>query len=563
MKKFLSLVLMAAMLLCALPLAATAEAPTVLTIGSVRSMTNNFFEYPVFKRICEELNITLDYTQYDGDTFSLMLTGGGLADIVVGDGQYITTIVNNKIAMNIYPLLDEYAPNIKSDAYLSTIRVMQNVLDLGEDELYMLAPWTGVENAGGAVQSNRGYVLRWDYYKELGCPEINNDEDYLAVVKAMQANHPQTEDGKQTYGCGVERDLGAMGGYRASFVSANYTNPWTFSSYKFKSDLVTSELYDAYTDIEHSCYWTDMAFYNKVYREGLFDVDCFTMTKDEYNAKVANGAYMGLHYRNDALYNEEKVADPETLKGYVVIPSKGAVSFSNKLSLLGNFPSGYIFIPADGKNWELALRFLNELYDADNLREIFSGAQGETWDYDENGKPYVFDETFEKRTAGELPWADFSSLTMLLPFNDTTAHPDGAYYSLFAQQEYRGRGLNPLQQDFCDYYEMSYPGELHQKMADEGETIDMGNDRGQTISACISDIPMDMKRILDNCNDILDRAMPRLIMANTDEEYVSIQQEVLQQLADADEETAWNWAIERWNDAKAKIDPIWLAAKEG
>ena len=144
MKKFLSLVLMAAMLLCALPLAATAEAPTVLTIGSVRSMTNNFFEYPVFKRICEELNITLDYTQYDGDTFSLMLTGGGLADIVVGDGQYITTIVNNKIAMNIYPLLDEYAPNIKSDAYLSTIRVMQNVLDLGEDELYMLAPWTGL-----------------------------------------------------------------------------------------------------------------------------------------------------------------------------------------------------------------------------------------------------------------------------------------------------------------------------------------------------------------------------------------------------------------------------------
>ena len=170
MKKFLSLVLMAAMLLCALPLAATAEAPTVLTIGSVRSMTNNFFEYPVFKRICEELNITLDYTQYDGDTFSLMLTGGGLADIVVGDGQYITTIVNNKIAMNIYPLLDEYAPNIKSDAYLSTIRVMQNVLDLGEDELYMLAPWTGVENAGGAVQSNHcRLTLSWAVHEGMDC----------------------------------------------------------------------------------------------------------------------------------------------------------------------------------------------------------------------------------------------------------------------------------------------------------------------------------------------------------------------------------------------------------
>ena len=563
MKRFLSLVLFAAMLLCAVPFsAAAAEEPTVVTIGSVRTLSDAWLQHPVILEICEKLNITLDFTQYDDDAFSLMLAGGGLADIVVGSSDYVSTIMTNKIAMNLYPLLDEYAPNIKNGQYLNTISVMQGMLDLNADELYMLAPNTGIENAGGSVQPARGYVVRWDYYKELGCPEINNDDDYIAVVRAMQANHPETADGKKTYGIGVERSVGDMGGYRASFVAENYTNPWVFGSYKFKSDFLTSELYDGYTDVEHSSYWTDMEFYNALYREGLFDVDSFTMTYDEWLAKVGNGTYMGLYLCDDELYRQMSQKDSETIQGYMVIPSKGAISFANKLSLLGNFPSGYTFIPAEAENWQKALAFLNEMFDENVIRELYCGKQGEYWDYDENGQPHLFDATFEKQAAGEMNWG-LSGLNMLMPYSATTLHTDGAYINLFEQEEYRSRGLNALQKDFCEYYGMDYPGQLQQQMADAGDTIDLSNDRGQTISACISNIPMDIKRILDACNDILDRAMPRLVMAESDEEFNAIQQEVMQQLEEAEEKSAWEWALEQWNIAKEKVDPAWLAAKEG
>ena len=43
-------------------------------------------------------------------------------------------------------------------------------LATGEDELYMLAPWTGVENAGGAVQSNHcRLTLAWAVHEGLDC----------------------------------------------------------------------------------------------------------------------------------------------------------------------------------------------------------------------------------------------------------------------------------------------------------------------------------------------------------------------------------------------------------
>jgi hypothetical protein len=72
-----------------------------------------------------------------------------------------------------------------------------------------------VENGQGGIYNARGYLLRWDYYKEIGAPAINNDDDYIAAIKAMQAKHPLSRSGKKTYDIGVEKNLGDMGGYRA------------------------------------------------------------------------------------------------------------------------------------------------------------------------------------------------------------------------------------------------------------------------------------------------------------------------------------------------------------
>jgi putative aldouronate transport system substrate-binding protein len=560
MKKIITL-LLAITLVMGISLATMAEAePTKLVFGSRWLTSDEWLKYDVIQDICTRLNISLEFISYDDDTFSLMLAGGDMPDIVQGIGDYSTTILNNKLAMNLYPLMEEYAPNMLNDQYAAYITMMQGLLNLGEDELYFIAPNVGPEAAGAPVIPSRGYIIRWDYYKEIGAPEISNDDDYIAAIKAMQELHPTTEDGRQTYGVGVERSLGDMGGYRASFAGPYLSNTWTFGSYKFKSDLETSELINAYIDIEHSSYWIDMGFYNKLYREGLFDIDSFTMTYDEWDAKVAAGVYMGVYAGGTSLYNTEKEKDPDTLAGFVSLPTSSSICFSNKLMLSGNYPSNFLFIPANCEKWETAMAFLNELFDPDVARQMYSGKQGVYWDYDENNKPVVTAEALELYAGGNLPWN--TSITLpLTPYSGTATHPDGAFYHLFSSEEYRGRALNALQKDYCEHYGVSYMGEAQQKLVEAGKTIDMSNDRGQAISSGVSDIPTDIKRIMDACNDICERAMPDLIMADSDEQFASVQAEVLSKLDEAGVNTAWEWAQEAWATSKAKVDVAFKQAK--
>lgn len=563
MKKVASLLLVFSLLLsfAAFPVSAE-EATTKLVYGSCAFSQDEWLEYDVIKDICTRLNIEMEFISYDNDTFSLMLAGGDMPDIIMSVGDYATTILNNNLAMNLYPLMEESLPNMSSDQYAAYITMMQGLLGWDSDELYFIAGNVGVENETAPTIPSRGYIVRWDYYKELGYPEINNDDDYLEVLIAMQELHPTADDGTPTFAIGVERSLGDMGGYRASFAGSAMSNPWTFGAYKFKSDLVTSELINGYLDIDHSSYWTDMDFYNKVYREGLFDIDSFTMTYDEYEAKLVKGSYMGLYYGGSPLYNAKRESDPDTMSGYVCIPTSSSICFSDKVMLTGNYPSNFTFISKDCENPDKAAAFLNELFDPDIARQMYSGMKGKYWDYDESGKPYVFDEALEAYRAGQLPW-NIAIIIPMTPYCGNLRHPvDGEYYNLFDSEQYRGLSLNALQADYCDYYGVDYMGQALKNMVLEGKTIDMSNDRGQAISSGVSDIPSDIKRILDNCNNICERSMPDLILAETEEDFIAARAKVLAELEEAGIDTAWEWASNAWAESKALVDVAFLQAKD-
>lgn len=567
MKKYFSLLLALSLFLGMLTGASSLaeDKPTVITIGSVATFPAEWLTFAAMQKLQSDLNIQLDYIQYDDDNFNLMLASGDLPDIVVGKQVAIPSIINNKMALNIDPLLEEYAPNLLRDEYANTASILREMMGGPEKALYFFAPNVGTENGAGGISNTRGYILRWDYYKEMGAPEIKNDDDYLAVIKALAEKYPTTADGKKTYGIGVESSLGDMGGYRASFTMPVLSNPWSFSGYKYTSSFLDATLYNGYTDLEHSAYWTDMAFYNRIHREGLFDPDSFTMSYDEYASKVAAGTYMGLYYADGSLYNEAVLDDPQTTSGFIAIPSEGAMSMADKLAILGNAPTYYSFISASSDNWEKCLAIYNTLYDPDFNRLAYSGEQGVHWDYDDEGVPYIFEEALAMKQSNDPEWkaAGYGSVPFaFIGFNETGKHPDGEYYNLFQMAAYRGMSLNPLQQDFCAYYELEYPTQGEYKLAQEGIIADMSNDCGQTISAGVSDIPMDIKRIMDNCNDIIYRAMPKLIMAETEEAYLQVQQDVLAQLEEADEATAWAWCLDAWNASKDVILPIFNNARD-
>lgn len=537
MKKMLSVVVLLALVMTFIPvMTVMAEEPRVLTIGSNIDFAY-LFDYDVYKKAQEDLNIRIDFTYYPEDSFSAMLAGGDMADImVVGETVNKTQILNNKLAMDLSPYLEEYAPNLLGDAYAQALELSRELMGGEEKGVYVICPTVGPHCwNGGTYITERGYVVNWKYYKEIGCPPINNDDDYIKVLMQMHEKHPVTEDGLPTYLMGVRSTLYFMGGFRACFRSDIALNPWS-TPYQYYADIFTNELVNCYTDIENSSYWVDMEFYNKIYRTGIFDMDVFTMSEDEYIAKADKGQYMGVY----AAYNE----------GYVTVPSPGAVTYTNIMLPLGNCPGDVMFIPANCDNWELALEFINYIYDLDFVRLSYSGIQGKDWDYDENGVPALTEASIASVAAGDEYWALNGNgygqrFHAFSAYNPAVLHTDGYPLNLAMKPDTLIASQDPMMQELCEAYDVDFWYDAFVKVGAK----DFRNSAEQ-IGAAITEVPMDVQRILTTCNDILYTAMPMLVMAQSDEEFASIREEVLAEIEAADQAEAWEWYRNAWEEPK-------------
>ena len=540
------------------------EEPTVITFASTRALTKDpipWYEMDVWKKVWEEANIKIEYIEYDDDLFNLMLTSGDVPDIVFStNGSKVDDIVKSGLALDLEPYIEEYAPNMNLEVYQSRNALVKELKGGENNGLYFIAPRIGVENARGGTDSSRSYNIRWDYYKELGCPEITSDDDYIDIMEQMVKNHPTNEKGEKTYAMGLDDRLDRW--YRrAAFVKPVLANMWTFSGSQYMASYVDGHLVNGYTEIEASAYWTDMKFYNKLYNKGLLDPDSFTQTGSEFADKINAGRYMATPSKENSFYITASKENPETLAGFVRVPSANAIVFCDKKMLLGDFPGCYLFVGAKTENLEAVMRFLNVLHDLDTQRMLASGIEGVHWNY-VDGVPTFTDEMKALITSnseqlrviganlGNKVTVGFETV------QPSFEHPDGYPVNLNDSDEVRAETDTFIMQDVAKYYDAPYGAKACYRLVEEGKTIDASNDAGQLIASAMPAQPTDISRGLEKLNDILYRAIPELVMAKDDAEFKAIQDRVLKDLADAGEAEVWEWCSTEYNKARERILPI-------
>ena len=389
MKKTLSLVLaliMALGLLSGITLA-SAEERITLTIGDINERPE-YAERKIFRLAEERLNIDIQFIYMPTDTYAAILASGDLPDIVHPNND-LSTILEAGLALNVEPYMEEYLPNLVNGPAAPTIELYKQLLNNGEG-FYFFPAGIGYNGVGyGATFNTRGYVVRWDYYKELGCPEIHSEEDYFNLLVEMWKAHPTTEEGLPTYLYGTNN----FKGYDTAFRSYLCVDYW--AAYQYQNNMFTNEIYDGFTDPDHSQWYAAARWINKLYNygkdNGAFDMDLFTMTGDEFKVKRQNGQYLGLHNGSEDLYKMKLQSDPDTISGYCTIPCDASVFYTNVYQLMGNGSAYMGFISANSPHKEKAMEFYNLMFDPEFLREEALGEKGVTWDYDENGKPYMTD----------------------------------------------------------------------------------------------------------------------------------------------------------------------------
>ncbi len=576
MKRSLSFVLSIFLILMLLPCPAAAEKSDasqdpatdenrlVLTIGdqSMRSGPRYNGDFGLWQYLADLVGVELRYVYLSDEDYASGLASGDLPDIVATN-KNLSTILENGVALDADPYLEEYCPNLLKGAARKTYDVFKELGNEG-DGFYFFPSKIGYNGVGYDNETSaRGYVVRWDYYKELGYPPINNEDDYLNVLLQMHERHPFTEEGYPTYLYGTDN----FSGYDTAFRSELSLDYW--APYKYQNNIFTNEVYDGYTDPAHSMWWASMEWENKLYRagkaDGSYDMELFTQTLEQFDAKLCRGQYLGLHAVKGGLYKNKVKTDPDTLAGYNIVPTSAANFYTNVYQLLGNGPGYMWFISENSPHKEEALKLFNYMYDPDFVRELTLGRQGETWDYDSDGVPRMNEygqQQLDAYKAGStdpdnyyVQWGSFDKMPSNWPLlRDNAAHPDG--YSVdFATitREYKAATMsNNISRDICEHYGAELPTDVFYNAGG----LDFRNDCGEAISSCLSSLKQDQLRILSEADALLKDVEVDLVLAETDEKWESIRDETILKLVDMGEPEVFKAYQKMWNEAADVIVPM-------
>ena len=575
MRKTLSFVLSVILILLLLPYSAAAEEPVtvesetagervVLTIGdsSVRSGNRYNENFGLWQYLADLAGVEIRYVYMSPEGFAARLASGDLPDIVATD-KNLSMILENGVALNADPYLEEYCPNFLKGDTRRTYDVFKQLGNQG-DGFYFFPAKIGYNGVGYDNQTTaRGYVVRWDYYKELGYPPINNEDDYLNVLLQMHRNHPFTEEGYPTYLYGTDN----FSGYDTAIRAEQSLDYW--ANHKYQNNIFTNEVYDGYADPVHSMWWASMEWENKLYRagkeDGSYDMELFTQTLEQFGAKVARGQYMGLHAIKGELYKNKIKDDPDTLAGYNTVPTAATNYYTNVCQVLGNGPGYMWFISANSPHKEEALRLFNIMCDPDFARELSLGRRGETWDYDADGVPRMNEygqAQLDAYKAGStdpdnyyVRWGSFDKMPSNWPvLRDNLQHPDG-YPIDFATitREYEIATMtHNISKDICEHYGVELPTDAFYKAGG----LDFRNDCGEAISSCMSSLNREQLNILSKAEDILLEAQVDLILAETDEEWEAVRDETIRALVKLGEPKVFEAYRKMWDEAAEIIVPL-------
>lgn len=530
-----------------------------ISIGGLSLYDSSTGTWPteVMKTVEDKFNCTITTKAYDQESLNLDLSGGNTCDIVQISDDNIEGVLKGKHAVNLLDY-EDIASNIFSEDMEYRNTIMQNFKgDEDGGSQYFVTPRVVSENAEKSYGSvlQYGYVVRWDLYKAIGCPEINNDDDYIEALKAMKEIYPKTEDGAETYAMSAYNDSDLHTYFFKGCLGEGYVN---LEGGLYVQDAQTNDLvvdvYDKNEDVK-TPFWSGVEFYNKLYREGLLDPDNFITQAEDLTEKYTKGQYLGgtVNWYFGTYNTNNKGTDKE----YVVLPSKmGWVNEPNRAGWSGK----YLFVSSHSDNVERAVMVLDYLQSGEFARSSDSGIEGR-WEKTEDGKPQLTEDTISMKVdasrTDEWKESGISALESdtLVGWDYNNLLADGGRVSLWNDDEVMVQSLTEAEKELCEEFNITLPSDLLKNRIEEGSSIDL-SESNPTIRMCLETIPKNIVRIDSNCVEITETALPSLIQAESDEAFAAAKETLLQQLADANVEESIEWWTNAWEDSKSAIEEL-------
>ena len=498
----------------------------------------------IAKILKEKFNVVLNIIPSTDGVYETRMESGSLGDIVVwgSDGENYTRALEAGLLYdwNEDDLLQEYGPYI----YENMQAALEKNADLTETVTGERTVYGFGHNVAGSNGDHESFFytwdIRWDLYKELGYPEINDMDDLVQVLADMKAICPTDDNGNETYGVSLWPDWdGDMVMYVKAFATAYYGyDEHGLGLY----DSETGTFHDALE--ENGPYLSALKFFNKLYQNDLVDPNSMTQTYENMYEKVqAGGVFFSIfNYSGSLGYNSD------------------AHKSENKMmcSLVPNEASPIVYAMSDtGSNriWsigsnteypEKCMEIINWLCTPEGVMTYFYGPKDLCWYYDDEGYTHWTDfgkEVYFKRdtlmTGDYEGTGDFNS--GCLQINNTTwsldaTNPDsnGERFNYQYWKSYQADAACETEQDWRDYFNVS---SVEEYMETTDYTV------CKTYSTSSKDD--DFKTTWSGVTDIIVTYSWRAIYASSDEEFDSIVAKMIQQANAYGYQKCVDWSAEQ------------------
>ncbi|MFD4960364.1 ABC transporter substrate-binding protein [Microbacterium sp. NPDC058389] len=344
-----------------------------------------------------KLNIIAPNVAGGGDTlYNTRVAAGDLGDLIITDkGQKLDELIEGGLvadAANYYPAMKN----------LATYDTAVQQLNDGKDGVYgfpsALSTLKPTDPSEG-LEPTFGAYMRWDYYKELGYPEVGTLEDILPILKQMQTAHPTADNGQPTYGFSLFKDWdGNM------MVTAK--QPATYYGYDeigFVLAKADGEDYQSILDPEGE-YMRNLKLYFDANQLGLVDPESTTQNYDTLFSKMQNGQvlFSWWPWLGQSAFNTD--ANMQAGKGFEMVPLKDQDIFSYGAEAYGG--KQVFAIGSKAEDPERIAAFVDWLYSSEGAYANSAqtggtaGPKGLTWDVNDAGEPELTDFGYEQFLGG-------------------------------------------------------------------------------------------------------------------------------------------------------------------
>lgn len=486
-----------------------------------------------------------------------MIASNDLPDITFfGNNDLMQSAVTAKILLPMDNLIEKFGQDLKKNVplMLNYSKTNQSVGKDGKSDgnTYILGGLPVGPYGSVGVDTNSIPWVRWDLYKKLGYPSVDSIDDYIPLIKKLVALEPKAPNGKKTYGIGSFLGDGQWNGDYVVWASIPFIYGYGINTYACVNDAITNDFVNFLGDPD-SKFYVAAKFWNRAYREGLLDPESFTMKKDDYRTRVAQGRYLfSFAGQNTAQYNVTAKENGEKEKYFVQLPPPKDTKAVSKIVIqpVGTPTNGW-GISKNTKNPELAMKFLNFLASVDGSLLIMNGVKGGSWDI-VDGKPQLLPGMYEKQydeANAKKGYGKYVNFMFMTPTSKLKEYGD-INIDLYIQYFSEHPDLNPAQLDLCEHYGVKTPLELITRQANIESSAPE--------NALIPALPQDIQDKSNNVDKYAFDNFIKMIIAKTEGDYEAAKAKFMDGAKNAGNEEVVKWyqdervkAVEQFNKIKA------------